>query len=286
MPAGHPGSRAHRRHAVRRHRARPSPTAWSRPGRPTPTAGSTTPTTRAAPPRSGRSAGSPASPAPAPSTAARSRSSPSSPGRLPFGDGRRQAPHLDVSVFARGMLRPHRDPDLLPRRGRRPTRPTRCCPAVDPERRHTLVAVRRGRTAPRSASTSTSRASMRPSSSPSERRVSPTAGCSATCPATPRSTRSSATAPWSPALLRAEAALATAQARWAWRPAAAARVIGRVAGSRPPTTPTSSAPRRPRRATRWCRWRPGSPATSRRRTRPRPAGCTAAPPARTSSTPP
>ena len=26
------------------------------------------------------------------------------PGRLPFGDGRRQAPHLDVSVFARGML--------------------------------------------------------------------------------------------------------------------------------------------------------------------------------------
>ncbi len=26
------------------------------------------------------------------------------PGRLPYGDGRRQAPHLDVSVFARGML--------------------------------------------------------------------------------------------------------------------------------------------------------------------------------------
>ena len=45
-----------------------------------------------------------ASPAPAPSTAARSRSSPSSPGRLPAGDGTPQAPHLDVSVFARGML--------------------------------------------------------------------------------------------------------------------------------------------------------------------------------------
>ena len=38
------------------------------------------------------------------------------PGPLPFGDGRRQAPHLDVSVFARGMLRPHGDPALLPRR--------------------------------------------------------------------------------------------------------------------------------------------------------------------------
>ena len=84
-------------------------------------------------------------------------------------------------------------------------------------------------------------------------------------------------------MLRAEGALATAAGGGGPGPGAAARLVARVA-ARPPTTPTSSAPRRPPRATRWCRWPPGSPATSRSWTRPRPAGCTAAPPARTSST--
>ncbi len=39
-----------------------------------------------------------------PATTAPTRSSPSSPAPLPSGDGRTEAPHIDVSVFARGML--------------------------------------------------------------------------------------------------------------------------------------------------------------------------------------
>ena len=62
------------------------------------------------------------------------------PGRLPFGDGCRQAPHLDVSVFARGML------DRTVTRIYFPDEPEAnaadpVLSAVDPERRHTLVAV-------------------------------------------------------------------------------------------------------------------------------------------------
>ena len=51
----------------------------------------------------------------------------------PGAGGATQAPHLDVSVFARGLLNRVVTRDLLRRRGRRPTRPTRCSPAV-PER--------------------------------------------------------------------------------------------------------------------------------------------------------
>ena len=39
------------------------------------------------------------------------------PGAVPAPDGALQAPHVDVSVFARGLLAPAGDPDLLPRRG-------------------------------------------------------------------------------------------------------------------------------------------------------------------------
>ena len=56
-----------------------------------------------------------ASPATASRTATgRSRSSPSSRARA-GGRGRLQAPHIDVSVFARGMLHRVRHPDLLRR---------------------------------------------------------------------------------------------------------------------------------------------------------------------------
>ena len=48
------------------------------------------------------------------------------PGPVPRPAAPTQAPHIDVSVFARGMLEPLRHPDLLRRRGRRPTPPTRC----------------------------------------------------------------------------------------------------------------------------------------------------------------
>ena len=40
------------------------------------------------------------------------------PGRVPDGEGGLQAPHIDVSVFARGHPRPGRHPHLLRRRGR------------------------------------------------------------------------------------------------------------------------------------------------------------------------
>lgn len=62
------------------------------------------------------------------------------PGRLPFGDGRMQAPHLDVSVFARGMLDRTVTrlyfPDEAEANAADPV-----LSAVDPQRRHTLVAV-------------------------------------------------------------------------------------------------------------------------------------------------
>ena len=62
------------------------------------------------------------------------------PGRVPFGDGRRQAPHLDVSVFARGMLDRTVTrlyfPDEEQANAADPV-----LSAVDPARRHTLVAV-------------------------------------------------------------------------------------------------------------------------------------------------
>ena len=92
----------------------PSPTRWSRPGRPTPTAGSPTPTTRAAP--SAAEPGSAASAARRPTTAAAYEILTVKPGPLPVGDAA-QAPHIDVSVFARGMLDRVRHPDLLRRRG-------------------------------------------------------------------------------------------------------------------------------------------------------------------------
>jgi len=62
------------------------------------------------------------------------------PGRVPFGDGRQQAPHLDVSVFARGMLDRTVTriyfPDEAAANAADPV-----LSAVDPKRRHTLVAV-------------------------------------------------------------------------------------------------------------------------------------------------
>jgi protocatechuate 3,4-dioxygenase alpha subunit len=62
------------------------------------------------------------------------------PGRLPFDDGRTQAPHLDVSVFARGMLDRTVTrlyfPDEEQANAADPV-----LSAVDPARRHTLVAV-------------------------------------------------------------------------------------------------------------------------------------------------
>jgi protocatechuate 3,4-dioxygenase alpha subunit len=65
------------------------------------------------------------------------------PGPLPFGDGRLQAPHLDVSVFARGMLDRTVTrlyfPDEQEANAADPV-----LSGVDPARRHTLVAVPEG----------------------------------------------------------------------------------------------------------------------------------------------
>jgi protocatechuate 3,4-dioxygenase alpha subunit len=65
------------------------------------------------------------------------------PGQLPAGDGRQQAPHLDVSVFARGMLDRTVTrlyfPDEQEANAGDPV-----LSGVDPARRHTLVAVPEG----------------------------------------------------------------------------------------------------------------------------------------------
>ncbi len=65
------------------------------------------------------------------------------PGPLPFGDGCLQAPHLDVSVFARGMLDRTVTrlyfPDEQEANAADPV-----LSGVDPARRHTLVAVPEG----------------------------------------------------------------------------------------------------------------------------------------------
>jgi protocatechuate 3,4-dioxygenase, alpha subunit len=65
------------------------------------------------------------------------------PGPLPFGDGRQQAPHLDVSVFARGMLDRTVSrlyfPDEQEANAADPV-----LSGIDPARRHTLVAVPEG----------------------------------------------------------------------------------------------------------------------------------------------
>ena len=65
------------------------------------------------------------------------------PGPLPFGDGRLQAPHLDVSVFARGMLDRTVTrlyfPDEHEANAADPV-----LSGVDPARRDTLVAVPEG----------------------------------------------------------------------------------------------------------------------------------------------
>ena len=79
-----------------------SPTRWSRPGRPTPTAASTTPTTRVA--RSRAATASAASGAAAPTPAGVCAVARSSPARCRPPTARPQAPHVDVSVFARGLL--------------------------------------------------------------------------------------------------------------------------------------------------------------------------------------
>ena len=143
------------------------------------------------------------------------------PGRLPFGDGRRQAPHLDVSVFARGMLDRTVTRIYFPDEPR-PTRPTRCC------RPWTRSDGTRwwpwpSRTA-RCGSTSTSRASMRPSSSPSER---PYGGLLGHLPGDPSLDEVVGDRALVAAMLRAEGALATAQAEVGLAPDAAARLVAR-----------------------------------------------------------
>ena len=107
---------------------------------------------------------------------------------------------------------------------------------------------------------------MRPSSSPSER---PYGGLLGRLPGDPSLDEVVGDRALVAAMLRAEGALATAQAEVGLAPVAAARRGRPGRRPRPPTTPTSSVPRRPPRATPWCRWPPGSPATSRSRTRPR-----------------
>ena len=66
-------------------------------------AGSRTPMTRAARYPTA-TPGSAASAAARPATTARYKIVTLKPGALPFGDGRTEAPHIDVSVFSRGML--------------------------------------------------------------------------------------------------------------------------------------------------------------------------------------
>ena len=87
---------------------------------------------------------------------------------VPGPDGATQAPHLEVSVFARGLLnrvvtRIYFADEARAQRGRPGAR--RACPE---DRRATLLAEPEPRTA--TASTSASRGRARPSSSPSERR--------------------------------------------------------------------------------------------------------------------
>ena len=61
------------------------------------------------------------------------------PGRVPWVDGRLQAPHLIVGVFARGLLKRVVDPHVLPRRGGCQRRGSRAARVV-PDERSTLVA--------------------------------------------------------------------------------------------------------------------------------------------------
>ena len=79
---------------------------------------------------------------------------------------RLQAPHIDVSVFARGMLHRVRDADLLRRRGRGQRRPIRCCATRAGRAARRRCSRSRRRTA--TASTSASRAPARRSSLTSE----------------------------------------------------------------------------------------------------------------------
>ena len=64
-----------------------------------------------------RGRASAASAAPARSTAARFELVTVKPGRVPWPDGGLQAPHLEVGVFARGLLKRRRHPHVLPGRG-------------------------------------------------------------------------------------------------------------------------------------------------------------------------
>jgi protocatechuate 3,4-dioxygenase, alpha subunit len=62
------------------------------------------------------------------------------PGPLPFGDGRAEAPHIDVSVFARGMLDRSVTRIYFPDEAEANTADP-VLSAVPAERRHTLIAV-------------------------------------------------------------------------------------------------------------------------------------------------
>ena len=59
-----------------------------------------------------------------------------------------EAPHVAVAVFARGLLRPRRRRASTSPTRRGPTPPTRCSSGLDPDRRATLIAGRRGRRLP------------------------------------------------------------------------------------------------------------------------------------------
>ncbi len=61
------------------------------------------------------------------------------PPALPARDGGTEAPHIDVSVFSRGLLDRLVTRIYFPDADR--TRPIRCWPSVDPDRRGTLIAT-------------------------------------------------------------------------------------------------------------------------------------------------
>ena len=179
-------------------RASRCPTRWSRPGRPTPPAASTTRASAASPARP---------PTPAADVDRAHRQARPRPGA-----GRRpQAPHIDVSVFARGLL----DrvvtriyfADEAEANAADPVLPS--VPAAPA--RH---AARGHRPTTATASTSTCRARARPSSSMSDRSSSPAVLAS---PAVDDATSDTA---WLQAMLDVEAALARAARRVGLLPAA------------------------------------------------------------------
>ena len=252
-------------------------TRWSRPGRPTRTAASTTRTIRAEPCRGKGFAGSRGQ---RPTRRRRTRSARSSRAPSPTAPGGSQAPHIDVSVFARGLLN-----RVVTRLYFADEAAANAADPVLPRCRTTPRARRSSPTAGRRRLPPRHRAAgrARDASSPSElrERVDPTVRETRCSAARSRAAgRRPSGAAWLRALLDVEAALARAAGSVAAVPAAVAGAIApraRTVGVRRRGDLAAAAPSGNSVVPLVARSAERSPAA-------RPRTCTSAPPARTSWT--